>query len=607
MASESDSSGAFNSADIEREHLATLDAPNRRLYLEEQENRVRRARLGEVFGPPPPEPTRSAPTTPRAAPVGETALTGSPITARRRSRTPPRISRRSRHGGAEASSHGPTSATSAAGLEGTPPAPSCTYYVEEMLSEDISRTDIPAWEQGMPTDMELENAALLAETFHGWKDAARPEAAAEVVTREEPARSRSPRRAAPTDVFAGTVPGSLAASATATDGHSSRIGTTAGTYILEPAQEANGIVNIVLTLRLAPPQLYSSVTVHSPDLRLGLSVRPSGSCVSSSLFPFWSGSATGAWPAVPAAPCCMGRAQRQRRQSARPGQQNRQLTSDSTEDLVTAPTASSAAEDESPDFSSHQLTSRERALFNFVTWSTKEPPPMTIFVRPYLQSLVRSASATKEATGDDESVDTVRPPMTPPTRPDVPGGHSDRRISEDGRLLPEPKHSSGPSTAEAVRSRKRRKLSRSISSISSDFDLGSLSRPTLPCPVDPRGRSPLPRRRRCTRPREAEDATGISLKGEPFLLPRPKKYPLQPPVTVDSTPTSVIDPAPPREQQQKSANPATVSANPSAKTPHRKFRTPKTAQKFPKKKHGSGGTSARGGKEQGKVVKASAD
>ena len=125
--------------------------------------------------------------------------------------------------------------------------------------------------------------------------------------------------------------------------------------------------------------------------------------------------------------------------------------------------------------------------------------------------------------------------------------------------------------------------------------------------MDPRGRSPLPRRRRCTRPREAEDATGISLKGEPFLLPRPKKYPLQPPVTVDSTPTSVIDPAPPREQQQKSANPATVSANPSAKTPHRKFRTPKTAQKFPKKKHGSGGTSARGGKEQGKVVKASAD
>ena len=228
-----------------------------------------------------------------------------------------------------------------------------------------------------------------------------------------------------------------------------------------------------------PVPQYVAIHASVPS-RLGLSVRPSGSCVSSSLFPFWSGSATGAWPAVPAAPCCMGRAQRQRRQSARPGQQNRQLTSDSTEDLVTAPTASSAAEDESPDFSSHQLTSRERALFNFVTWSTREPPPMTIFVRPYLQSLVRSASATKEATGDDESVDTVRPPMTPPTRPDVPGGHSDRRISEDGRLLPEPKHSSGPSTAEAVRSRKRRKRSQSISSISSDFDLGSLSLSAYP-------------------------------------------------------------------------------------------------------------------------------
>ena len=89
MSGASESSGAFDSSDLEREHLSTLDEQGRRLYLEAREDRLRRAEMGEVFGPPPPAPVGGASTA-----MGANVFSESPITARRRSRTPPRVSRR---------------------------------------------------------------------------------------------------------------------------------------------------------------------------------------------------------------------------------------------------------------------------------------------------------------------------------------------------------------------------------------------------------------------------------------------------------------------------------------------------------------------------------
>ena len=72
--------------------------------------------------------------------TGATVLSESPVTTRRRSRTPPRVSRRSRRGGtgAEAahSSHRPVvSGEPAAGSADMPPVPSCTYHVEIPITE----------------------------------------------------------------------------------------------------------------------------------------------------------------------------------------------------------------------------------------------------------------------------------------------------------------------------------------------------------------------------------------------------------------------------------------------------------------------------------------
>ena len=120
-----------------------------------------------------------------------------------------------------------------------------------------SHTVAPTWEQGMPTDAELEQAALLAETFHGWQAATQSTTEASVDIPTSPARSRSPRRATAADVVPGAMPGSLAdtrAGAVAPrDGHAaegSRVGNATGTFVLEPAQGSTGVVNIVLTLRL---------------------------------------------------------------------------------------------------------------------------------------------------------------------------------------------------------------------------------------------------------------------------------------------------------------------------------------------------------------------
>ena len=108
----------------------------------------------------------------------------------------------------------------------------------------------------------------------------------------------------------------------------------------------------------------------------------------------------------------MGKAQRQRRQGSRPGQQNRELSrSNETWDssLETSPNAESETP-ETPNHASHAhaLTPREKALFGYVTWSTSRPPPMTIFVRPYLQALTRPTSKRAEKHTDCDDAD--RPP-----------------------------------------------------------------------------------------------------------------------------------------------------------------------------------------------------
>ena len=51
---------------------------------------------------------------------------------------------------------------------------------QEGQSDTASGTRVPTWEQGMPTDAELEQAALLAEIFHGWQEAAQSVAEAGV-------------------------------------------------------------------------------------------------------------------------------------------------------------------------------------------------------------------------------------------------------------------------------------------------------------------------------------------------------------------------------------------------------------------------------------------
>ena len=268
---------------------------------------------------------------------------------------------------------------------------------------------------------------------------------------------------------------------------------------------------------------------------------------------FWLDFLTVDWSNRPLLHSCMGKAKRQHRQNSRPGQQNRELSRyyeacDSS--LETSLTAESEAPETSSN-ASHALTPREKALFGYLTWSTSRPPPMTIFVRPYLQALTRSSSqrADKSAGDDDEDADpviSVPLPSTPPS-----GMHMSER-----------------------RGRSRRLSSHSTSLERGPANLRSSRASGAGTAMDPRGRSPLPRRRgvaagdRSTAPPRD---VGISKDGEPFLLPKPKRYPLRkpaPPVVEVAPSVTVKDaevqPLAPTKQTKQNASSATNDGGPTA-------------------------------------------
>ena len=305
------------------------------------------------------------------------------------------------------------------------------------------------------------------------------------------------------------------------------------------------------------------LAVHAnTPLDVGSSVAYFGSRVSL-LLQFWSDFPAVGWSDRPLSHSCMGKAQRQRRQGSRPGQQNREFSrSNETLDssLETSPVAVPETP-ETPSPPSHSLSPREKALFGYVTWSTSKPPPMTIFVRPYLQALARSTSKRAGGSTDGGGVDHEVPVPSPATPPTGVALHHSRAGLWDA------------------------------ASACSWFSNG----------CGPTWQIPLPRRRGA-RPTAPTRDIGISLEGEPFLLPKPKKYPLRKPASMATTPvdTPDDDEMKPKTKKQQSASSATTAGSPPDQPRLRKFRTPKTALKFSKKKQESAGPSSHGGDEQKK-------
>ncbi|OLP78151.1 hypothetical protein AK812_SmicGene41706 [Symbiodinium microadriaticum] len=356
--------------------------------------------------------------------------------------------------------------------------------------------------------------------------------------------------------------------------------------------------------------MLQSLSLHSDDAnacaRTLLDVDPFSAYFGSRGSPplqSWVDSSTVAWSYGPLLHSCMGKAKRQHRQSSRPGQQNREF-SRHHEAGASFQGTSQTAESEAPEKSSptsHVLTPREKTLFGYVTWSTSRPPPMTIFVRPYLQALTRSSSqraGTCTDAADEEIADPADPavsvplPSTPPN--DFHKGERQGRGRRSRRLS-----SRSPS------------LERGSTAVRSPQMHGSSTA------IDPRGRSPLPRRRGGAagfQPVVPSRDVGISKDGEPFLLPKPKRYPLRkpaspdeeaaPPVTVKDAEEKLQDKTKPpirtkqltqtrtkqvkqaqqtqkqTQQTQQTASSPTQAGGPTATTRLRKFRTPKSALKY---------------------------
>ncbi|CAE7543833.1 unnamed protein product, partial [Symbiodinium sp. KB8] len=261
--------------------------------------------------------------------------------------------------------------------------PPCLVSHGRLLSGTV---DVPAlcqMSENPSATMDQSQAALLAEIFHGWQEAAQSVAEAD-------------------DVVPGAVPGSLAA-------------TRAATAAADPRLLSSFcILDWCAALAYCPA---SSSAFSSDVFKLSTSLCSNSSIDVPSPLQLLPDTCDSILPDVH--PSTMGKAQRQRRQSSRPGQLNRALSrSDETRDpsSTTSPTAVPEVPEEL-DHASHALTPREKALFGYVTWSTSQPPPMTVFVRPYLQALTDSASKRSEkhaAGGDATMVDTVPSPSTPP-------------------------------------------------------------------------------------------------------------------------------------------------------------------------------------------------
>ena len=183
------------------------------------------------------------------------------------------------------------------------------------------------------------------------------------------------------------------------------------------------------------------------------------------------------------------------------------------------------------------------------------------------RSLARDGTpaAVEEDDDDDDDADLVVPVPSPSTPP------------------------SGLHTGEK-RGRSRRLSSRSTSLERGPADVMSSRASGSSTAMDPRGRSPLPRRRGVAAGARSAAPTrdvGISKDGEPFLLPKPKRYPLRKPAppAVEVAPTVTVNAAEVKQkattkQTKQTASSATDDGGSTAPSRLRKFRTPKSALKY---------------------------
>ena len=137
---------------------------------------------------------------------------------------------------------------------------------------------------------------------------------------------------------------------------------------------------------------------------------------------------------IPYAPAfAMGRAQRQLRQSQRPGQQNRVETvetpaSDETVEVEVEVETDEEEPRRAPVSGARndmggtatQLSPSELRILDYMVWHTHKPPPKTVFLRPYIEE-VRNASSSRPpltADGQDEMLEARTMPIDPRGRPD---------------------------------------------------------------------------------------------------------------------------------------------------------------------------------------------
>ena len=169
---------------------------------------------------------------------------------------------------------------------------------------------------------------------------------------------------------------------------------------------------------------------------------------------------------VPHAPAfAMGRAQRQLRESQRPGQQNRVETpaSDETVEVeVEVETDGEEPRRESASGSRNdmggsrndmggtttQLSPSELRILDYMVWNTHKPPPKTVFLRPYIEA-VRNASGSRPpltAVGQDERLEEWTVPIDPRGRSPLPRRRRAPQATST-RLAPTPKYRTGTTTS----------------------------------------------------------------------------------------------------------------------------------------------------------------
>eukprot|EP00439_Symbiodinium_sp_Y106_P052878 s4116_g7.t1 len=154
----------------------------------------------------------------------------------------------------------------------------------------------------------------------------------------------------------------------------------------------------------------------------------------------------------------MGRAQRQLRQSQRPGQQNRVETPASDETVAVEVEVETDEEEprRAPASGSRndmggtttQLSRSKLRILDYMVWNTRKPPPKTVFLRPYIEE-VRNASGSRPpltADGQDEMLEARTVPIDPRGRSPLPRRRRAPQ-AKSTRLAPTPKYRTGTTTS----------------------------------------------------------------------------------------------------------------------------------------------------------------